>query len=135
MNANVGVFVRCYNAETVVSDPEAAWNLVTGGGAPSAQAMAYNPQESMLYVTARGSAKYNVMGGEAPALTAGYGFGQLLAAFDMPFKKVPDSVEGIVDTTESAIPVYYNLQGMEVKNPVSGLYIRKQGSKVEKVVL
>ena len=136
MNANVGVFVRAYNAETLVSNPDTeAWNLVTGGGAPSAQGMAYNAEEAMLYVTARGNAKYNVMGGEAPAVTAGYGFGQLLAAFNMPFEKVESGVTEVSEDTEETTPVYYNLQGIEVKNPANGLFIRKQGNKVDKVIL
>ena len=30
---------------------------------------------------------------------------------------------------------YYNLQGVRVENPTSGLYIRRQGNNVSKVVL
>lgn len=33
---------------------------------------------------------------------------------------------------ETATPVYYNLQGVEVANPQNGLYIVKQGNKVSK---
>lgn len=36
---------------------------------------------------------------------------------------------------ENAPVEYYNLQGVRVANPENGLYIRRQGSKVEKVVL
>lgn len=37
-----------------------------------------------------------------------------------------------VDTEENAVPVYYNLQGVEVKNPANGLYIVKRGNKISK---
>lgn len=30
---------------------------------------------------------------------------------------------------------YYNIQGVRVQNPTSGLYIVRQGSKVSKVVI
>ncbi|MDE6377144.1 MAG: hypothetical protein K2K72_00190, partial [Duncaniella sp.] len=41
--------------------------------------------------------------------------------------------EVIVD--ENAPVEYYNLQGVRVANPENGLYIRRQGNKVEKVIL
>ena len=41
-----------------------------------------------------------------------------------------------VSTDESSAPVqYFNLQGVEVKNPEHGIFIRKQGNKVTKVIL
>ena len=36
---------------------------------------------------------------------------------------------------ETAAPVYYNLQGVEVANPQNGLYIVKQGNKVSKQLI
>lgn len=36
---------------------------------------------------------------------------------------------------EDAQPVYYNLQGMKIANPTSGLYIRVKGNKTEKVLV
>ena len=41
--------------------------------------------------------------------------------------------ETLIDDTEEA--EYYNLQGVKVVNPSSGLYIKKQGNKVTKVIL
>ena len=41
--------------------------------------------------------------------------------------------ETLFDDTEGA--EYYNLQGVKVVNPLSGLYIKKQGNKVTKVIL
>lgn len=42
----------------------------------------------------------------------------------------------IVDDADTDAPVeYFNLQGIRVENPTSGLYIRHQGKKVEKIYL
>ena len=41
--------------------------------------------------------------------------------------------ETIVDDVEGA--EYYNLQGVKVVNPSSGLYIKRQGGKTSKVIL
>lgn len=46
----------------------------------------------------------------------------------------PAGVESIV-ADENAPVEYFNLQGVKVENPENGLYIRRQGSKVEKVVI
>ena len=44
-------------------------------------------------------------------------------------------IEGVdADAAEGKVQ-YYNLQGVRVANPENGLYIRRQGSKVEKVLL
>ena len=43
------------------------------------------------------------------------------------------SVEGI--EVENAPVEYFNLQGVRVANPENGLYIRRQGNKVEKIFL
>lgn len=44
-------------------------------------------------------------------------------------------IEGVeADEAEAAVE-YFNLQGVRVANPESGLYIRRQGNKVEKVVI
>ncbi len=41
-----------------------------------------------------------------------------------------------IATAENDAPVeYYNLSGLRVENPANGLYIRKQGSEVKKVVI
>ena len=38
-------------------------------------------------------------------------------------------------TAEECIPEYYNLQGVKVATPKKGMYIKKLGSKTEKVIL
>lgn len=53
----------------------------------------------------------------------------------LPKSKMIDraQLEAIVDDNASA--EYYNLQSVRVENPAAGLYIRRQGSKVEKVIV
>lgn len=46
---------------------------------------------------------------------------------------VPTGVEGV--GAEEAEAFYYNLQGVQVKNPEKGIYIKVTGNKTEKVVL
>ena len=40
-----------------------------------------------------------------------------------------------VEAAENAPVEYYNLQGVRVANPDAGLYIRRQGNKVSKVII
>lgn len=44
-------------------------------------------------------------------------------------------VDEVAVDNESAPVEYYNLQGVRVENPANGLYIKRQGSKVEKVII
>lgn len=44
------------------------------------------------------------------------------------------SVESII-ADDNAPVEYFNLQGMRVENPTSGIYIRRQGSDVKKVLV
>lgn len=44
-------------------------------------------------------------------------------------------VEGIEIDNNDAPVEYFNLQGIKVENPAAGLYIKRQGDKVEKVVI
>lgn len=50
-------------------------------------------------------------------------------------EKSEDGVGTIGNIDENAPVEYFNLQGVRVANPENGLYIRRQGSKVTKVVL
>lgn len=48
---------------------------------------------------------------------------------------VPSGVSDMEATDENAPVEYYNLQGLRVLNPENGIYIRRQGSKVTKVII
>lgn len=51
-------------------------------------------------------------------------------------KMIHGEVTGITDiTVDSAEVEYYNLQGIRVINPENGIFIRRQGNKVTKVIL
>ena len=58
MNSTKGVFFRGYDAETLAADTEEDWYVISGGGAPSALGMAYDPSAARAYVAARGSAVF-----------------------------------------------------------------------------
>lgn len=55
------------------------------------------------------------------------------------FSAVPGDTEagiGNIATDNADAPVeYYNLHGIRVENPANGIYIRRQGNKVEKVIV
>lgn len=54
----------------------------------------------------------------------------------VPVEDVNTGINSIVTEEDVNAPVeYYNLQGVRVANPESGLYIRRQGNKVTKVLV
>ena len=48
---------------------------------------------------------------------------------------VPSTSVTDVEIDENAPVEFYNLQGVRVANPENGLFIRRQGNKVEKVFI
>ena len=50
-------------------------------------------------------------------------------------KEMSGIEETLIDGYEDEHAVYYNLQGVKVVNPSSGLYIKRQGGKTSKVIL
>lgn len=57
--------------------------------------------------------------------------------FNLPvlYKKAdPSAIFEVVDNEDAPV-VYYNLQGVQVENPSTGIYIRRQGSKTTKVLV
>lgn len=49
--------------------------------------------------------------------------------------KSADGIDTAVAADEETEAVYYNLQGIEVTNPGAGVYFKRQGSKVTKVIV
>ncbi len=47
----------------------------------------------------------------------------------------PSAIEGVEAEATDGVAEYYNLQGVRVENPAAGLYIRRQGGKVAKVII
>ena len=45
-------------------------------------------------------------------------------------------IENVLTEADANAPVeYFNIQGVRVANPQNGLYIRRQGNKVDKIYL
>ena len=51
------------------------------------------------------------------------------------YEKVVDTGIADIVADENAPVEYFNLQGIRVENPENGLYIRRQGNKVTKVIV
>lgn len=49
--------------------------------------------------------------------------------------EAPSAIEGVEAEAAEGVAEYYNLQGVRVENPAAGLYIRRQGGKVAKVII
>lgn len=56
-------------------------------------------------------------------------------AFDVHGKAIQSGIGSIIVPTVNAQTEYFDLQGRKVRNPQSGLYIRRQGDKVSKVFI
>ena len=56
--------------------------------------------------------------------------------FRVPFDPYAGAgVQGVAIDDANAPVEYFNLQGVRVSNPENGLYIRRQGNKVEKIII
>lgn len=133
MNANVGVFMRRYDAATLVADLDGEFNLITKGGAPSLQTSAYDAANGVCYLTARGNRTFGMLGSEDSAAPANWGI--LAAKVKLPAGMQTAVSDVAVDGSENAPVEYYNLQGVRVAEPANGIFVRRLGSKVEKVAL
>lgn len=58
-----------------------------------------------------------------------------IKAISVSCSKILSGVADIEAADDNAPVEYFNLQGIRVENPANGLYIRRQGSKVSKVIL
>lgn len=58
-----------------------------------------------------------------------------LEKWDSEYTGYQAGIEDVEMNEEEAPAVYYNLQGVRVANPANGLFIKKQGNKVSKVVV
>ena len=134
MNLNVGVFLREYDANTLEANVVSGeHNVITGGGVPTAMDCAFDATSGYVYISARGNKAFVVDGEEMQ--TAPNAWGVLLSAFRLP-DDMTTGVESVeVSNTDGDEEVeYFNLQGMRVKNPGEGIYIRRQGNKAVKVI-
>lgn len=89
-----------------------------GNGATGLNSEGFN----ILTVTCDAGVKYCLLSNGSKATFFGYNF-------------VGTSAISEISADENAPVEYFNLQGIRVANPENGLYIRRQGNKVSKVVL
>lgn len=104
--------------------PKAAGYIVYADG----EMVGYTPGTSFDTTAGRAVAsEYTVR-----AINANGGKGEMSAVA----KDTTTGIDSIgADADANAPAEYYNLQGIRVENPANGVYIRKQGNKVTKVVL
>lgn len=75
--------------------------------------------------------------GEAQSVTLGYtptNGNKAVKTIEVTYKDLT-GIEGIEAEQENVPAVFYNLQGVQVANPTSGIYVRVQGSKATKVLV
>jgi hypothetical protein len=60
---------------------------------------------------------------------------ELTISFALPKALRPTTGISDINVDENAPVEYFNLQGVRVNNPASGLFIRRQGGKAQKVVV
>lgn len=132
MNATVGVFLREYDAQTLVPILDGGqYNVIGGGGIPTAQCMAYDASTGAVYLGARGNKAFAPLGGEVSAAPSAWGV--YMSRFDLP--KDVSTVAPTLEAEGDAEVEYYDLTGMRVKNPSHGIYIVRQGDRTYKITL
>lgn len=132
MNSTVGVFLREYNGVTLTPNlADGQFNIVTGGGVPSALCAAFNGRNGAVYAAARGNKAFEPLGGAATAAPSGWGV--YMSRFNLP-ADVLTTIAPTIDDNNAPVE-YYNLQGHQITAPTPGLYLRRQGNRVEKVVV
>lgn len=113
MNATVGVFLRCYDRETLIGYPDNSWSILTKGGVPTANNIAYEPQNGVIYVTVRGNNSFLPMGGEETENPGGYT--NLLARFNLP-KSFTTDISEINEVGTGDLSVELSRGGLTVTN-------------------
>lgn len=105
MNANIGVFLRAYDGVTLEADPTKEWKLVTGGGQPTCQAIAYDSKNGRIFVTARGrNAAFKLLGGLSVDVPSTWSV--LTAAYDMPEEFLSTDSRVVTGAAADTLTVY-----------------------------
>ena len=81
-----------------------------------------------------GTFTFNVVGGKTYDVLC---TGSKLGFYGFTYEVTGGPVTGIsnIATDENAPVEYYNLQGVRVANPANGIFFKRQGNKVEKVIV
>lgn len=155
MNKDKGAFIRGYDAETLAAETAEDWYVVTGGGVPTGLSIAYEPSTARAYVTVRGNAQFNGIGGVESAATQKWavaaarvdlpgeflsGVEGVLADADSVFELIPGAGIITVRSTKAVTVPVYDLAGRVVAvlstdsgvataNVAAGIYVAA-GKKV-----
>lgn len=106
------------------------WTVTNGVRYGSGNADVPVDETSTLLMKA-GSDKCWILGPSAEGWTIKVDPKNLMISFD---KGATTGVEGVEADNNEAVE-YFNLQGVRVENPANGLFIRRQGNKVTKVLV
>lgn len=131
------IFLREYDANTLVPNLESGQFILfkptVNKGMVTAVNSVYDRTQGSLYTTSRGNAPFVTADGtQTPAPVK---WGVLCSRFDLPADMQTGISNVAVESDDQAPVEYYNLQGVRVANPSSGLYIRRQGSTATKIIL
>jgi len=115
--------------ETVLShDATHEWEDLAGAG-NSVQVVHLNPASTSQH-------QYVVLNTTKAGTDWGIKLRQISVYGSATAPDVTTGIESVMTEEDANAPVeYYNLNGIRVQNPENGLYIRRQGTKVQKVVL
>lgn len=112
--------------------------LATGKGMFGIPSATFNNATKQLVIAARSNKNIEFAGTTVTGNDAISAYTAFAASYRLD---VNDAMSGIEDVSadiapdENAPVEYYNLQGIRISNPANGIFIRRQGSKVEKVIL
>lgn len=114
--------------ETVITHSEThAWENIAGVG-NSVQMVHNNPASTSQH-------RYVVLNTTKAGTDYGIKLRQLSVYGSETAPAITTGIESVAADDAQAPVEYYNLSGIRVLNPENGLYIRRQGSKVQKVIL
>lgn len=131
LNLNVGdqLTVRCEEGSTIAYIEESLTPAAIAPRAASATAEWVNTGENPYTYTVQN------LGTRLSFAAVKNGVYSEPSVLTISDSGITTGIEGIEAEAAEAAVEFFNLQGVKVNNPVNGLYIRRQGSKVEKVVV
>lgn len=110
-----------------------------GGGSYRFDLSTYDPELKLITINDAG---YGIKGGSYDDSIMCYNWvdgegnvPDMTCYLDLSSTNLAGVNDIVVDSSENAPVVYYNLQGVRVANPSNGLYLRVQGNKVVKVIV
>ncbi|MCM1153325.1 MAG: T9SS type A sorting domain-containing protein [Muribaculum sp.] len=116
MNAKLGIFLRSYDAESLVSDPATGeWSLVLGGSMPTCHSIAYDKSNGRIFIMGRGrNQDFTLLGGLT--VKAGQSWGELCAGFEMPNEFISTESKVISIDADNKVNVIGTNGGIVVEN-------------------